>query len=241
MGRKERLPQGGKVTSMSKVIVALDALNEKQVLELAAKLSGLAWGFKINDQLLSNGAGLITKLKKFGLVFADAKVHDIPNTVGNSVKVLSEAGADLITVHASGGRAMLDAAVKNSGSARILAVTVLTSLGEQDTQQLFGCSVTDAVRKFSALASESGIHGIVCSAADLPVLSEAGTNAPKLKVTPGIRPSWYSKLDDQTRVMGPAEAVRAGAGLIVVGRPITESENPGDVLGKINQEIEDLK
>ena len=224
---------------MSKVIVALDGIDEKRVLELAQELSGTAWGFKINDQLLLNGAGLLTKLKAFGSVFADAKVHDIPNTVGNSVKVLSSAGADLITVHASGGRAMLEAAVKNAGSAKILAITVLTSLGELDTKQLFGRSVKDSVANFAGLAVDCGVPGIVCSAADLAILNETGAKAPAMKVTPGIRPSWYGKADDQTRIMGPGEAIRSGASLIVIGRPITDSNNPREALSKINQEIEE--
>lgn len=226
---------------MSKVIIALDALSEAQVLDLASRLSGLAWGFKINDQLLSSGAGLITKLKKYGAVFADAKVHDIPNTVGNSVRVLSEAGADLITVHASGGRAMLQAAVENAGTAKILAVTVLTSLGEEDTQQLFGRSVVESVRDFAGLAVDCGVHGIVCSAVDLTMLKDSGARVPELRVTPGIRPSWYGKSDDQTRVMGPADAVRAGAKLIVVGRPITGDNDPRNVLSRINQEIDEIR
>src|SRR5689334_17776634 len=117
-----------------KIIVALDGMTRSEALELATALKGSVWGFKVNDLLIQCGLEIVRELKKFGGVFADPKLSDIPNTVGNSVRVLAAAGADLITVHASASAASLKAAVAEAGPSRILAITVLTSMSDEDSK-----------------------------------------------------------------------------------------------------------
>jgi orotidine-5'-phosphate decarboxylase len=216
------------------LIVALDGLTKEKSLEIASRLSGLVWGFKVNDLLLEEGFSIIRELKKFGKVFADPKLHDIPNTVKNCVKKLAETGVSLITVHASGGARMIEEAVKHSGSAEILSVTVLTSFSREETRSVYGISETEKkVLELAKLAEESGTHGIVCSPQELPILTKEIKRA--FFLTPGIR--LEKSNDDQVRVMTPIEAKNLGAKYIVVGRPITESSDPHLVTSQIINSI----
>lgn len=222
----------------SRIIVALDGLGRERALTLAKSLSGLVWGFKVNDLLVSEGARIVTELTSFGKVFADPKLHDIPNTVANGVAVLARAGAELITVHASGGRAMLREAVAKAGSARILAVSILTSLGDSDAGEIYRSTAAEGVRRFVELAASESVHGIVCSPQELDLVAGVEPRGGALlKVIPGIRPSWYGKKDDQVRVLGPAEAVSRGASLLVIGRPITEHEDPRKAVQLLAEEL----
>jgi len=222
----------------SKVIVALDQISKKDALNLATALKGHVWGFKVNDLLIAEGTAIIENLKAFGNVFADSKLHDIPNTVANSVKRLSDSGADLITVHASGGIKMLEAAATNSSSSKILAVTALTSLSETDTKTVYGKQPSDLVIAFAKLAHSAGVPGIVCSPLELELLNSNAELKQLLKVTPGIRPSSYDKADDQTRVATPLGAINAGADLLVIGRPITQfKDSPQQAIDLLNSEL----
>ena len=196
----------------NKIIVALDGISEMEALRIAKLLKGQVWGFKVND-LLFEGPGIIKKLKKFGNVFADAKLYDIPNTVANSVKRLALAGADMVTVHASGGIEMMRVAKENAGHSKILAVTVLTS---------FRGSQNKIVLKLAREAEKAGLDGIVCSGHELKYVSKISL----LKVVPGIRPKDYNKKDDQKRTVTPKEAIKLGADYLVIGRPITKSKDP---------------
>lgn len=198
-----------------KVIVALDGITQEKALKIAKSLSGLVWGFKINDLLYEN-ISIIRKLKKYGNVFADAKFHDIPNTVANSVRKLSDQGVDIITVHASGGIEMMKAAKKNSGKSKIIAVTVLTS-----SKLNFPTEVLRLTKK----TIEAGLYGIVCSGHELKSIVRIEGIKGHLKIVPGIRPSWYKEKDDQVRKMTPDEAIRLGADYLVIGRPLTKSKN----------------
>ena len=224
-----------------KIIVALDKMEEAAALDLARKLKGKVWGFKVNDLLIKAGVRIVTELKAYGNVFADPKLYDIPNTVSNAVSVLSAAGADFITVHASGGREMLEAAVEKSGPAKILAVTILTSMELATVERSYRRPTEDAVKNFAALARESGVPGIVCSPQDLILFSGDALSDPPLrpllKVTPGVRPSWYGAQDDQVRVLTPKEAVSLGASHIVIGRPITSAADPLQAVQKIIAEL----
>lgn len=199
----------------NRIIVALDGMSSGETLRFAKKLKGLVWGFKVNDLLFSD-SNIIQKLKKFGKVFADAKLHDIPNTVENSVKKLSVAGADIITVHASGGVEMMKAAEKNAGKCKIIAVTVLTSLPDNPKE----------VARLTRDALEAGVDGIVCSGTDLELIKNISGSAKLLKIVPGIRPDWYKKSDDQRRKVTPAEVIKSGADYLVIGRPITSAKDP---------------
>lgn len=219
-----------------KIILPLDGMNRSEALALAKKLSGAVWGFKVNDLLLQCGVEIVSELKQYGRVFADPKLHDIPNTVGNAVRCLAAAGADLITIHASGGTEMFAAALKEAGSAtKILAVTVLTSMSDAASREVYLAGAAETVDRLGSLAQRSAVHGIVCSPKELPLFSKYST---LLKVTPGVRPSWYGKSDDQARTMTPAEAVRAGATHLVIGRPITGDSDP---LGAVERVVEELQ
>lgn len=219
---------------MSKIIVALDGMSADTALEFAHLLSGEVWGFKVNDLLVEHGVEIIKKLKPYGKVFADPKVHDIPKTIANSVKRFAEAGADLITVHGSAGREGLKAAVKNRGQSEILAITALTSLSERDTEELYGLSPQAVVEKFARIAFESDVQGVVCSPQELQYLTSYTS---LIKVTPGVRPSDYGVKDDQNRVASPDTAVKQGASLLVIGRPIIESSHPLEEVRHINESI----
>lgn len=206
--------------SHKKIIVALDGISEKEAIKIAKELKGLVWGFKVNDLLFAS-PGIIKKLKKLGNVFADAKLHDIPNTVANSVSELSKAGADIITVHASGGIEMMKAALRHRGKSKIIAVAVLTSIKKADNfLKLFG------------YAKKANVDGVVCSAPELKYVKK-----PFIKIVPGIRPDWYNTKDDQSRTATPMEAINLGADLIVIGRPILNSGNPRKAVLRILDEL----
>ncbi len=222
-------------TASSPIIVALDNMSRAKAIELSRLLQGSVWGFKVNDLLLECGIEIIHELKRYGNVFADPKLHDIPNTVANGVARLRDAGADFITVHASGGKAMLEAAVKNRGNASLLAVTALTSLSDSDTNEVYQRTTKQTVSALSDLAIQSGINGLVCSAEELSLLSK--TSSTLLKIVPGIRPLWYQEKDDQKRTDTPKQALEKGASYLVIGRPITESDDPPNAVKKLHLEI----
>ena len=166
----------------------------------------------------------LKKLKKYGRVFADAKLYDIPNTIANSVKRLSEAGADMITVHAIGGFQMMNVAKKSAGKSKIIAVTVLTSQK--------GNAKRDVVL-LAKDACRAGVDGVVCSAREVSYMSKK-----LLKIVPGIRPVWYISKDDQKRTATPQEAIRTGADFLIVGRLITRSKDPVFAMQQILNENE---
>lgn len=221
----------------SPVIVALDELDYQQTMALAKELSGLVWGFKINDLLLERGVSLITELKAFGNVFADPKLHDIPNTVKNGVQRLVRAGADLITIHASGGTKMINEAVAAGGKAQVLAVLSMTSLVDSDTQSIYGAPIKETWERLAQLALSAGAHGLICSGPELPLLKKISTREMTV-VTPGIRPAWYGTADDQQRVNTPLEALQNGATFLVIGRPITKDTDPRAAAERIAAEIQ---
>lgn len=205
-----------------KIIVSLDGISQSDALRIAKILFGRVWGFKVND-LLFTDVKIIRRLKKFGKVFADAKLHDIPNTVAHSVSRLSRGGADFITVHASGGIEMMKAAKKNAGRSKILAVTVLTSSDADFTQ----------VAKLVQDSIKSEVDGIICSGRDLLAIKKIPKAKSLLKIVPGIRPNGYIKKDDQKRIMTPVQALELGADYLVIGRPILESNDPLEALENI--------
>ena len=224
-----------------KIIVSLDGVSVKEALNIASKLKNKVWGFKVNDLLFE--PNIIRKLKKFGKVFADAKLYDIPSTVARSVARLKKAGADLITVHASGGVEMMKAALRQAqGKTKILGVTVLTSEKSANKK---------AFLKLITNVEKAKLDGIVCSAHELKYLN----NSKLLKVVPGIRPKWFTmssskrhdkrdpsrralvKANDQSRTTTPREAIKLGADLLVIGRPIIKSPNQPEALEKILSEF----
>jgi orotidine-5'-phosphate decarboxylase len=189
---------------------------------------------------MSDGPAVVAAVGELGKpVFADAKLHDIPNTVGQAAGALGRYGARWVTVHASGGTAMMRAAVEGLGGsapeAGVLAVTVLTSL---DEAALRSVGVQDAtsvhVARLARLAAQAGTEGVVCSAHELDAVGRAASGL--LRVTPGVRPAGGSH-DDQARIATPAAAMAAGADLLVIGRPITRAPDPYRAAMQIAAEI----
>lgn len=220
------------------IIVALDGMAEGEALALARLLAGTVWGFKVNDLLSRVGREVVPRLKGYGKVFCDPKLHDIPNTVANQIRVFEEAGADLITLHCSGGLTMLRAAREaRAETARLLGVTVLTAMPEADVARVYGRSTEEAVNGMVATALEAGLDGIVCSPRELEVVGRADPERRLLRVTPGVRPSWAAGTDDQQRVLTPLLAKQRGADLLVIGRPITAADDPAAACRRIAEEL----
>lgn len=213
------------------LILALDVPDEAEAIRLLQRLGGEVRWVKIGLQLFTrHGPGLVERVAALGYrVFLDLKLHDIPNTVASAVTSLASLPIDLLTIHTCGGPEMMRAAqaARDAGrpSMTILGVTVLTSM---DTAALNEVGVpgepADQVLRLGRLARASGIGGLVCSPLELPVLRrELGPDI--TLVTPGVRPSGAAA-DEQKRVLTPAEAARAGASFIVVGRPILKAADP---------------
>jgi orotidine-5'-phosphate decarboxylase len=227
---------------MSKIIVALDYADPRDALDLVARLEPGRCRLKVGKELFTRGGpGLVEQLVKQGWdVFLDLKFHDIPNTVAGACAAAADLGVWMVNVHALGGRKMMEAArealEKRSNRPLLIAVTILTSMGQEDIEEV-GLAGTPAsnVERLGNLAKSVGLDGVVCSPREIALMRRAQGNEFNL-VTPGIRPSWAAQ-GDQHRVMGPGEAVTAGASYLVIGRPITGAIVPIDALSKIEDEI----
>jgi orotidine-5'-phosphate decarboxylase len=223
------------------VIVALDVPNARQALSLVERMDGIIHWFKVGLELyLAEGNGIVDELRSRGYsVFLDLKLHDIPNTVAGAVRSASRAGAQMLTLHAGGGPAMLaaaaEAAAESPDSPQLLAVTVLTSM---DAAQLraVGVSASPAEQalRLAQTGWDSGIRGFVASAEEVSAMRQAFPEA-KL-VIPGIRPAGAA-VGDQKRVATPAVAIAAGADYLVIGRPIIQAADPAAAAAAILDEI----
>jgi orotidine-5'-phosphate decarboxylase len=224
-----------------RLAVALDLPDAAQALELVNSLDGACLWFKVGMELYyAAGNSLVRQLRDRGFnVFLDLKLHDIPNTVAGAIRSATHAGASLLTVHASGGPAMLTAAAEAAstpGSPRLLAVTVLTSMDAHELTSV-GVTATPAqqVLRLAKLAQAAGIDGMVCSAEEVAALRSE--MAPKtILVVPGIRPAGAA-VGDQKRIATPAAAISQGASMLVVGRPITQAPDPAAAARAILAEI----
>jgi orotidine-5'-phosphate decarboxylase len=230
---------------VSRVIVPLDVASASDALELVERLGERADFFKVGFQLYTRtGPTIVEELVARGKrVFLDLKLHDIPHTVARTVAAVSDLGVDLLTVHASGGPSMLEAATEaRVGDLRLLAVTVLTSLSPDEIGTIWDReirSVREEVGRLAVMARDAGVDGVVASALETSwIRSHIGADV--LIVTPGIRPAG-SPRDDQNRVATPADAVRAGADYLVIGRPITGADDPAAALASILAEIEEAE
>jgi len=224
----------------SKVIVALDYSNEEQALGFVKKVSPDLCKLKIGKELFTTaGPGLVEKVVAKGFdVFLDLKFHDIPNTVNKACHAASDLGVWMLNVHASGGKTMMQAAKEGVGhtSTKLIAVTVLTSMGQDDLTQVgINREIKEQVVSLAKLAHDSDLDGVVCSAKEVGLLRQKISDD-FLLVTPGIRPAG-GNIGDQKRVMTPAEAISAGSSYLVIGRPITQSESPVDTLEEILKEV----
>ena len=226
-----------------RLIVALDVSTAREAQELVQRIGDAAGIYKVGLQLFTaEGPRVVRDLVSSGRrVFLDLKLHDIPNTVSHAVKSAVELGAHMLTVHSSGGAAMLRAATEAAaGRLNILAVTVLTSLKDEDMQEI-GVSgrVADQALRMAALAKNTGCHGVVTSPREASLLRKALGEGFAI-VTPGVRPAG-ADTHDQQRVATPAQAVANGATHIVVGRPITAAPDPAAAAQAIISEIEAAK
>ena len=224
------------------IVVALDYADAAQALALADRLNPQACRLKVGKELFTAaGPRLVEDLIARGFdVFLDLKFHDIPNTVAKACEAAAKLGVWMLNVHASGGLAMMQAAcegVARSGADPLLiAVTVLTSMDPTALKQIgISTSVQGQVLHLAGLAKEAGLDGVVCSAQEATLLRSAFGPGFCL-VTPGIRPVSAS-LDDQSRVVTPADAIRNGAHYLVIGRPITAAADPFAALEAIARDI----
>jgi orotidine-5'-phosphate decarboxylase len=205
------------------------------------RLDGSCRWFKVGMELFySAGAPLVYALRERGFeVFLDLKLHDIPNTVAGAVRSVTHTGASLLTIHASGGERMMAAAAEAAsapGAPRLLAVTVLTSMDTVDLVQIgIDASPAEQAKRLAQLAEQCGITGIVCSPREIALLRQS-LSPDTLLVIPGIRPSG-TQAGDQRRTATPAAAIRDGASMLVVGRPITQAADPASALAAIQEEI----
>lgn len=216
----------------SKLIIALDVRSADSIEGVVRSLPAEVSLYKVGLELfVADGATALATLRGHGKrVFLDLKLHDIPRTVARAVAAAARHDADLLTVHAAGGRAMLMEAAKAARDAgahrpRLLAVTTLTSLDQTDLTELgIARPLTEHTLAMGRLAIDCGIDGLVCSPLEAAAFRAALGPAPIL-VTPGIRPSGAA-VGDQKRVATPADALRAGASFLVVGRPILDAPDP---------------
>jgi orotidine-5'-phosphate decarboxylase len=224
-----------------RVCIALDFPTRAEVLAAARRFAGRVGWLKVGlEAFVAEGPSLVREVAAAGpKVFLDLKLHDIPATVGRAVAAAARSGAAMVNVHASGGRAMLEAArdaARGAGLPKLVAVTLLTSIDAKALADLPMAGQPEGIaRRLSLLAKDCGLDGVVCSATDLPGV-RAACGGDFLTVVPGIRPAG-TEAGDQRRVATPAAALEAGADLLVIGRPVTAAADPDAALDRILQEI----
>jgi orotidine-5'-phosphate decarboxylase len=227
---------------MAEVIIALDVPGADEARALLGRIGDLGDFYKVGLELYTRaGPDFVQELHRAGKrVFLDLKLHDIPNTVASAVRAAADLDVDLLTIHAAGGPAMLQAAADAASGTglRLLAVTVLTSLDADALSEVWGRPAPDVsaeVRRLTGMVRDAGVDGVVCSAGEAPrVRTDHGRDF--LVVTPGIRPTG-TDVGDQRRVATPAEAARAGADYLVLGRAVTRAEKPGAALASVLAEV----
>ncbi len=226
------------------LIFALDVPDRKEAARFARELKGRVGCFKVGLELfIKEGPGVLKAVsgEADADIFLDLKLHDIPATVQNALRSASALGARYITVHASGGKSMLEMSRRAVDEGlEVLAVTVLTSMSPADLQDQgypSETTISDLVCRRAELAQSAGCAGIVCSGEEAAMVRKrCGANF-KI-VTPGIRPTWsLVEGDDQSRIVTPGQAVERGADMIVVGRPIRSADDPGEAADRIVREL----
>ena len=219
---------------MNPIFVAIDTPDIHRAAAIVRDVRGIAGGVKLGLEFFcANGhAGVLRMAERELPIFLDLKLHDIPNTVAKAVEALAPLDPAILTVHAAGGREML-AAAKSAAppTTKIVAVTVLTSLDENDLSTIgVETSPSDQVTRLARLAQESGVDGVVCSGAEVAAAKKAWPDG--FFVVPGVRPAG-SDVADQKRVVTPAQALADGASVIVIGRPITGAPDPARAIRDI--------
>ncbi len=212
---------------MSRIFVAIDTADLARANEIAKAVRSVAGGIKLGLEFFAaNGPSGVAEIGELGLpIFLDLKLHDIPNTVAKAVRALAPLEPAILTVHAAGGLAMLEnAKASASANTRVVAVTVLTSLDEKDLAAAgVKGSPADQVGRLTALAQSAGLDGIVCSGEEVATARKAWRDG--FFVVPGVRPAG-SGTGDQKRIVTPRAAIDGGASILVIGRPITDADDP---------------
>ena len=228
-------PQAVDVDLRGKIIVALDVSTKEAALTLVRQLSPHLGLFKIGLQLYTAAGPEVVRAVKDegGRIFLDLKMHDIPNTIGRTIESASSLGVEMLTLHLSGGRRMVEAAVRAaSADLLLLGVTVLTSSDEETLREIgVAGGLEEQVIRLAQLGADCGVRGLVASAHELAPLRAALGNRVTI-VTPGIRPA-NSSPNDQRRAMSPGDALRRGADYLVIGRPIIAAADPRRALEEI--------
>ncbi len=218
----------------NRIFVAIDTPDLTRAKALATAVSRHAGGIKLGLEFFAaNGPAGVAELAHGGLpIFLDLKLHDIPNTVAKAVQALRPLAPAILTVHAAGGRAMLEEAKACAPtSTKVVAVTMLTSLDDRDLADIgVGGSAHDQVARLAELARSAGLDGIVCSGAEVASVRRGWHDG--FFVVPGVRPAGGA-IGDQKRVITPRAAVDAGASILVIGRPVTEAQDPDAALRAI--------
>ncbi len=223
------------------LIVALDVFTFEEMKSIVESTKAEVTTYKVGLQLLtSEGPEVIRYLKDLGkTVFLDLKLHEISNSASSAIRSAGKHGVDMVTVHASGGQKMMEAAAEAASefpNMKVIALTVVTGLNDQDLFDIgFSRSCQEQVVRLARLAERSGCHGVIASPQETKAL-RALLAEHMLIITPGIRPEGKS-VQDQHRVGTPAHAITSGASHIVVGRPIAQAEDPEDAAREINAQI----
>jgi orotidine-5'-phosphate decarboxylase len=229
------------ISPRERLIVALDFPTTSKALALVSALAGAAPIYKIGLQLYTaEGPETIRAVAATGAkIFLDLKLHDIPSTVAKAVAAAGELGVQMLTVHLSGGRAMLSAAVEaRPPSLSLLGVTVLTSATPETLSETgVNSGIEEQVLRLAELGQRSGIDGLITSPHEVRVLRERVGDQMKL-ITPGVRPSWAAA-NDQKRFTTPNEALKSGADYLVIGRPVTADPDPRAAFERLLEEITD--
>lgn len=235
MNTRDRIWVAVDVSTQREAINMIDMLHDNCILNVKLGLELLSTSSREEVMAVAENLGM--------QIFWDGKLSDIPNTVGKAAKAISDRGVYMFNVHASCGRKAMEAAVANKGQSRVLAVTLLTSIGQEDLKDLgypSSISTNVVVRAMSTCAAECKVDGIICSAQEAQLVRQVMPEG--MIVTPAIRPLWAA-VGDQKRPTTPADAIREGATHLVIGRPITnpppEIGSPGEALKRIIDEIDE--
>lgn len=220
-----------------KIFVALDFSDLKHTLDFVEVVKNHVGGLKLGLEFFTkNGTSGVEKIKKCGLpIFLDLKFNDIPNTVNRAASNVLSLNPEYLTIHINGGRRMIESIVSIKGKTKIIGVTMLTSLDNQDLSDLcIEKESSEYVKKLSLLGQKSGLDGVVSSVSELKILKQVMPDN-FIFVTPGINLKMEHK--DQRRTSNPVEAIKSGSSILIIGRTITMSDDPLRVIMAINQEI----
>ena len=222
-----------------KIIVALDSDNLSKIIKLVKVLKPEVFAFKLGYQFFLN-FGFDGYKKVYSIcpkIFLDLKLNDIPNTVRKGIKAISKIKPLLTTIHISGGDEMMKASILEKKNTKILGVSILTSINDEQSKKFFNQkNISSLVKKFTKAAMNNKLDGIVCSPNEIEYVRKI-VGKKFIIVTPGIRVNKKIKSDDQKRISTPKKALELGADYLVIGRPITESRNPLKVLREINKTL----